>query len=564
SNVEHFEKIKSYLDLRNKNEIDRLNLSFILQRFFFSELKGAITLLSKKEYLAKYTLQLIGSDNVFRLFYCSKNKEIDKEELNERKELVKNPHFYLVCLKKIIKRGRSGGQTRFINFLKKGELELFFPKEEDKKYFFKLASSPYQLQFLDKFIYPSKKWEDLKVELGEWSLVLEKKYKIKWSLESEKMAFEPLENSSRNKLYLVVPFILSFQEKGKYPLKKLEEERLNYPILGVDIGEYGLAWVLADFKSEKDSERLEILNKGFLESDHIRKIKDSFASIQRKAKKGMFEKSSSLVFQVRQNAVGSLRNEIHNIIIKQMASPIYESSISNFETGSGRVTKIYDSIKRADVRAFTDAEKKIHNHVWGKGTKLIGREISAYASSYICSSCERSLYEFEEKHFEENGGKGIKVDSRDGNIIVFDTPLGKVRGYSKDKEINFSAKNGKDNLKKFLKILKDFARPPIFSRYKAEIKSEVLAKFTDISLRNKLIEFSKRRGNSAIFICPFCQHLSDADIQAAFMMAIRGYLSFKNKKENSEAKEKVDYFRRNLEFLRNREEKEKTIIKLDL
>lgn len=49
-----------------------------------------------------------------------------------------------------------------------------------------------------------------------------------------------------------------------------------------------------------------------------------------------------------------------------------------------------------------------------------------------------------------------------------------------------------------------------------------------------------KRGNSALFVCPFmdCMHVSDADIQAALNSAYRGYIRDIAKKEETH----VDFF----------------------
>jgi len=54
----------------------------------------------------------------------------------------------------------------------------------------------------------------------------------------------------------------------------------------------------------------------------------------------------------------------------------------------------------------------------------------------------------------------------------------------------------------------------------------------------RIEEWRKRPGNSSIFVCPFCQYVADADIQAAFMMAVRGYLRFSGIVPSQSYKEK--------------------------
>ncbi len=63
-------------------------------------------------------------------------------------------------------------------------------------------------------------------------------------------------------------------------------------------------------------------------------------------------------------------------------------------------------------------------------------------------------------------------------------------------------------------------------------------------LSSKIEDFKNKRGSSAVFICPFCHFIVDADIQAAFMMAVRGYLRFSgivpSQSESSENKKQEE------------------------
>lgn len=543
---ENFETIKNYADLFSIDNLSKNELSFIVQDLIFSELKGAATLFSKKSYIAKYTVQVIGSNRKFLLFYKPKDSQINLKEidLNKNNKTLMRPHHYLILLdKESDKVKKSKNKDPNLLQIDKTSINKVFMETNNVDFLFRLFSSPYQLQFLDKFIYRPQGWENIDITLSEWSFIVEQEYEIKWLVDHKKPQFILKTNSKKNKLYLSLPFHIKAKDKN-LQLKNVVENRTDYPILGVDVGEYGLAYCLVFLTGEK----INALKTGFIADSNIANIKDKFLLIQQKSRQGIFNEKDSSVSHVRENAIGHLRNQLHHVVLgdDKGASVVYEYQISNFETGSNKTTKIYDSVKRADVKTDTDADRQIHNHVWGKSTKLIGRHLSAYASSYTCAKCHRSLYQVEKDDLDH-----ATIESIGGNILMIKTKKGNFYGYSENKKYHDEKykngeglKNTKEGLKEFKKLVQDFARPPVSTN------SEVLNKFYSSLFEDKesFEKFRRQRGNSAIFICPFvdCNYLADADIQAAFMMALRGYLNFKGivkskeKKENYENKDRKD------------------------
>ena len=80
----------------------------------------------------------------------------------------------------------------------------------------------------------------------------------------------------------------------------------------------------------------------------IHKIKDQYRENQKIQRTATFSRPNTKLALIRENVINSLRNRVHHLVLNYKATPIYEFEISNFETGSGKITKIYDSVKRSD------------------------------------------------------------------------------------------------------------------------------------------------------------------------------------------------------------------------
>jgi hypothetical protein len=539
--LSQFEKAQKYLELLNRDKLDKNEAAYFYQSLIFSELRGAITVFTNKKYKSRYVLQLMRSPNKFPLFYYSRIKALDAKALKlNRKDirgqdlLSQNPHYYCIASSQKVEPAKKVQSSPFLRLLRKGT-EIVGLEEADHKYLLKISTSPYQLQFLERFVSPIGDWKKVDITLSEWSFIVEKNYAVDWNRKTKQPTFT---QNGETKLFVSIPFQISAEKlKEEAGLTNLSAEHLAHPILGIDVGEYGVGWVLAKFSDGI----ADILRRGFIRDRNIAAIQDNFASIQARAKKGVFNASSNTVAQVRENAIGAVRNQIHDILTQETASVVYEYSISNFETGGGRVTRVYNSVKRADVYPETGADKLEHAHVWGDKYANPGTHLSAYASSYTCASCARSIYKFNQKEIGQ-----ARIIAREGNILTIETPKGKVCGYGRDKKFRegYHFKNSKEGFKEFMKLVKDFGRPPVSTR------SETLSRFYAHLSKKQLDQFAQQRGNSAIFVCPFvdCHNVADADIQAAFMMAIRGYLNWSEQVKTDE-KEKKDFLGKTLEFL---------------
>ncbi|GIW62782.1 MAG: hypothetical protein KatS3mg090_0608 [Patescibacteria group bacterium] len=524
-----FTKANTYLKLIKSQQITKNEYNYLLQSLILSEIKGFATIYTQELYTAKYTCQFIAIDKKYKLFLISDLLNQDKPNL---KDIVANKHNYVITFTK-----NSGNKsTKALNLIK-NQITDSKISEEQLSNALKINSSYYQIQFLDRFLYKPKSWQSHKIKLGEWSLILEKEYKIIWDLNKKVPTFTPT-NRDKNRLYISIPFNIEPLQNPDRSLLQIQKapESLNRPIIGIDVGEYGLAYSVIKVNDQE----VEILESDFIIEPNIGKIKDNFQLIQQQARKGLFKNKSDKVAQVRENAAGSLRNKIHNLILKYKPSYIiYEYSISNFETGSGRTTKIYNTVKKSDVY---QENNNLHEHIWGKRSKYPGKHVSAYASSYTCAKCKTSLYEISKDDL-----KDIKIESNPENKHLLKITIGNktLKAYSQNIP---KIGNNKNALKEFQKIVKDFARPPL-----NKSSSSLIQTNKDNNNLQKIYDLKNKRGNSFLFICPNsdCNFIADADKQASFIMAVRGYTMLL-RNQNQTKDESKDTFKETIEFLKNK------------
>ncbi|MBU6197307.1 MAG: type V CRISPR-associated protein Cas12d [Cyanobacteria bacterium REEB446] len=536
-----------YLDLKTFDALIRYSSSELsFQRRFlnvlFTTLRAKLSMVSRKEELVRYVLNPIKSEEKFKLFAISHEEKglafslaLDKES-RDSAQILENTKYF-VYKKASKEKDESKGESSFKEHKSRTKLPSMFS----------LKSSKYQIQFLYRAFEKSfnekglDNYNGVSLEIASWSLIAEQKFNIKWEKLTENNAYSypaltASEDFDSRRVYVSMPFTFT-SSAGK-------ESILRNNFIGFDVGEYGIAYVVIEKKDTSEAPSLEdftIKDGGFIHSHLVRKIKDHYRENQKIQRSATFSRPNSKLALIRENAIGSLRNRLHHLVVKYQAKPIYEWQISNFETKSNRVTKIYNSVKRSDPYHKSAVEDALRKHVWGDKSS-IGAEVSAYATSYTCSCCARSPYSIVEKsykltHLQADRYLMESIDSGSGDEDKFEANLF-LKSFDRD-DLNAKKLNGKD----LLKALKDWARPPI------EVVNEILDLTPDQSEELVLL-----RGNSFIYRCPFCNSITDADIQAALNIAILGSLKKETKKGDQD--ESAKYYPQLISLLKRSENSE--------
>ncbi len=368
---------------------------------------------------------------------------------------------------------------------------------------YRVCSSYYQTQFLDWFLFPPQNNPNVDIGIQGDFLMSEIECNAVWDLKTKKVKLT--EGNAR--AFVSIPFSLS-----------PNITRANYPVvdryLGVDIGEYGLAWCVIDSQSG-----INVIDKGFIRDQQLRKIANAVLTLKETQVTGTFSIASTKVARLRESAATSLRNRLHQLALRYKAKLVYELQVSHFETGGNKIKKLYATLKKSDVYAGTDADKLYRQQIWGKrrpkGSINIGMEVSAVATSQLCSKCKRrAVSSFFNLGGEKRSGKYKLLATTTHNIYKINVGeksfLIYLEGQNADNEVDVDT---------ILKGLYAFMRPPITSAV------------VDHCRIVPPMNYASQRGNSALFVCPFtdCLHVSDADIQAALNIAVKGYLKDKYK-----------------------------------
>ncbi len=365
------------------------------------------------------------------------------------------------------------------------QLKQYKKPKNDYYYSFKIETSVYQKQFLERFLWQDKE-NILEESMAGGSIIAERKYEIddNLSLQAKEILFYfaipfKIENNATAELSerkLSDNFTIPNSE-GK-PQKQYREEK---NILGIDLGEYGFGYAIFNPQLKKWKKN------GFIEIELLKKLRDEVASWKDSQASGIFSRPTTYLEKLREQTAGKIRNIIHRLAIDNKAIPVYEIEVDAFETGGKRISKLYKTLKTADVFSVNSskADEKVRKDIWGINNAM-GLAVDAAQTSQTCRKCGRcatvEIVEFE----------GDKIIVKNG--LVLDKII-----CSKDDGIYD----------------------------KKEIRS-----FVKSSQRG-----AGEHGGQSNFICQYknCQNSCHADIQAAQNIALKFYFKFdaefKNERE---------------------------------
>ncbi len=349
-----------------------------------------------------------------------------------------------------------------------------------------IQTSVYQKQFLDKFLWGDKKGVLTEKIMGA-SVIIEQIIDIKTGL------LKRPKNSEENfSLYCAIPFQFAKEEGEKNRFKKEEKHSGKYRlstndhenVLGIDLGEYGFGWALFDPVTQKFGK------KGFVEIPLLQKMRDGAANWKDAQASGIFSRPTTYLADIREQAAGQIRNQIHHLAITHKAKPVYEDSVDGFESGGQRVSKLYKTLKTSDVISgvSNSADEAVRSHFWGNKFVQIGGVIGAAKTSQTCRKCGKCATHEVRK---------LEVDEVE---IVNKVIIGS--GVYCDFE------NGK------------------FSKKEVEAAVKKAQRFESEEEKKARESGKKFRGTVEQFECQMvdCYNVTDADAQAAQNIALKFYL----------------------------------------
>ncbi|MDR2063816.1 MAG: type V CRISPR-associated protein Cas12d [Candidatus Nomurabacteria bacterium] len=461
-----------------------------------SNLNGYANLISKTEFISRYPVQaangmqnLLAHNGAGRYFY----KFDDKKFSNiEKQELI------------FAKQGNNFSVDDGV-----------WTKQPQNVPALAVQSSRYQVQFLDWFFGKHSKKKSWLSAGGSFTIA-EKTCRINWDGEEPKITDE-----QKDRLFVSQPFTLHSKEK-----RLVDVEKIKNRYIGVDIGEYGLAWSLIKINGNK----VEQLESGFIADNQQQTLKADVKNLRDRQVRATFTSPDTKIARVRESLIGRYRNLLEDLAMRKNARLSFEYEVSGFETGGNRISKVYDSIKRGSVAK--EDNKSENNRAWGKLTNdefsWKAFETTAAGTSQFCTKCKKwsslAVTDTVDYQLEEYEDGLFKVKLDDGEYVRVFAPKNKVGDKVK----------GKDGLKG---MIYKAMRPNMDGAGMKIVEHKLgSAKFAELQ---KDFGPNTKRGNIGIYICPYidCQHIADADLQAAFNIAVRGYLKDANPGRAKKSKE---------------------------
>jgi hypothetical protein len=593
-------KIKGYIEGRN---LSKKEYATLLNRSLLSETRSLLNVLSRKTFISRYQIQTVNGEQQSLIYKTDSKKNFPLS--NKYKDLIKNlnfdyikddinhfidkidtledkryflrftPHKFGILIKKIRNENPTVKES-IIKFQKSSDKSIFSYHKDatDINDLFFINSSVYQTQFLEWFLHKNTKPFEISM-LGPF-LTYEQEINVTIDIENNKIT---LDKANAGRLFTSIPFNLNYakniQKKQNFIFKAERKNGASYKLpqrfLGIDLGEYGFAYSIIEIPDESyknllsqkpnlslldEIKNIKILESNFIDVPELKIMRTGAKELKKKQGTGTFNVPSTYISRLREATTNIIRNKIHALALKYEAKIAYEDSISHFEQGGQKISKLYKTIKISDISAGkgTDADKNVMKIAWGDDTIKPAMEINSYATSkyslnirdsylnYInekTTGIIESIEEIEKIELEQKKYYSIyhlKIKLTDSHQIL---NLISTENYKINKII--------DN--KTLKILCEKSLRPsiaiISTKEKNHLKENLYALYKDIFETKK--EDLNYRGNKALYRDVFNpNYFADADIQASINIALKGLVNEVIIQNNDESKGKY-----------NKEEKEK-------
>lgn len=505
-NVEPINKLQDiYLALRDYR-LNNHSLNTFLQTMLLAELKGLLSLVSKREYIERSAIQEVNGAQIKLVF--------------DPKDPVTSTKYYIEQHGGLMGAELKGGFDDLKQFPKpkSGSLPVAKPyKPAKNSALYRIGGSRYQKQFLWWLIKKPKYKHNPLSFMGGFSIA-ETRKKIRWD-DQARLHIENIQGSER--VFASIPFNILAKESKKGAFG-LEKQQIPNRIVGVDVGEKGLAWLVIEVGDEGN---VVIVDQGFIRDNQHQALSGQVTQLKKRQRFATFSSQSTHIAELRKSLASSYQARVEALALKYQARISYEFNINAFETGGNRIVKVYKSLKVGSVFGQNSADNAKLEHYWGKAakgrTRRPGIEVSASGTSQTCGKCKR-WYKYDIKDKEqyqleilEDFSELATIDTGDNNKLLAYTGgnFGQVSG----QEINK------------LKLIYAFMRPPIHSQamqFAIGKNKDYHRIFSELDAK----DWVNQNANSAIFVCPYldCLHIADADLQAALNIALRGYLKLKS------------------------------------
>ncbi len=244
----------------------------------------------------------------------------------------------------------------------------------------------------------------------EMTLIADQAYRQRWTWQAgqgSQIELEPAELT----LSLAIPF-------QRQTLSDDPEQPFGERFVAIDQGERGLGYAVFDLAVSQ----VDPVARGTLAIPSIRRLIDKADHYrrQRQPQQKFSQRFDSTLFRMRENVAGDVCHAILGLMARYDAFPVLESSVSNLESGSRQLDRVYKAVNTHFLWDAIDAHGAIRTQWWagaerwdhatlrervekqdaqGKKRQEVrplrlhpGKGVSAFDTSKICHVCQRNVF----------------------------------------------------------------------------------------------------------------------------------------------------------------------------